>query len=421
MADVEKDLANLAIADAEEDILQLGVPEAISNFSFKNCFVGSFLTSSVINFQSMRSTLANVWHPIGGISISELGDGRFLFRLYYAVDAERIERGGPWNFNNHLLILHRLVEGEDPMEVPLTHISIWVLIHNLPHGFMSEAVARIMGNFLGSFLEYDATTIQKGHSRIMRIRARIDIGQPIKRRRKIGLPNGNHSYARFEYEKLTIFCFICGLLGHGESFCPLRALHPSRIFTFEWDASLRAPSRRNATPKSRWLIEESPAGVPEVQMTQRGNQVAQSTRPNITPLISGGIRIIGEQIEQSHVNHGSGQLLPGDMMTNNYGKSTSNAAHGIILDDISGGPSGSQNGPQAVGLGPIRVYTNPIMDVVMELDKEDDPLTQPEGIKRARIHNLVSDVVLNLDSKNVSDGFNSDLSAGLHAQASRGQ
>ncbi|GMJ03098.1 hypothetical protein like AT3G31430 [Hibiscus trionum] len=215
MADVEKDLANLAIADAEEDILQLGVPEAISNFSFKNCFVGSFLTSSVINFQSMRSTLANVWHPIGGISISELGDGRFLFRLYYAVDAERIERGGPWNFNNHLLILHRLVEGEDPMEVPLTHISIWVLIHNLPHGFMSEAVAHIMGNFLGSFLEYDATTIQKGHSRIMRIRARIDIGQPIKRRRKIGLPNGNHSYARFEYEKLTLFCFICGLLGHG--------------------------------------------------------------------------------------------------------------------------------------------------------------------------------------------------------------
>ncbi|GMJ03097.1 hypothetical protein HRI_003978800 [Hibiscus trionum] len=156
-------------------------------------------------------------------------------------------------------------------------------------------------------------------------------------------------------------------------------------------------------------------------MTQRGNQVAQSTRPNITPLISGGIRIIGEQIEQSHVNHGSGQLLPGDMEINNYGKSTSNAAHGIILDDISGGPSGSQNGPQAVGLGLIRVYTNPIMDVVMELDKEDDPLTQPEGIKRARRHNLVSDVVLNLDSKNVSDGFNSDLSAGLHAQAIRGQ
>lgn len=29
------------------------------------CFVGSFLTASVFHFQAIRTTLANLWHPLG--------------------------------------------------------------------------------------------------------------------------------------------------------------------------------------------------------------------------------------------------------------------------------------------------------------------------------------------------------------------
>ncbi|MBA0829689.1 hypothetical protein Goarm_014279, partial [Gossypium armourianum] len=51
--------------------------------SYEHYFVGTFLTSSIVNFQAMKSTLANVWHPIGGVSISDIGNERFLFRFYY--------------------------------------------------------------------------------------------------------------------------------------------------------------------------------------------------------------------------------------------------------------------------------------------------------------------------------------------------
>ncbi|MBA0842432.1 hypothetical protein Goarm_002256 [Gossypium armourianum] len=64
--------------------------------------------------QSMRVTLVNVGHLIGGISISDLNKGKFLFRLYHKVDVDRIEAGGPWNFNSHLLVTHRLKYGDDP-------------------------------------------------------------------------------------------------------------------------------------------------------------------------------------------------------------------------------------------------------------------------------------------------------------------
>ncbi|MBA0676461.1 hypothetical protein Goari_017937, partial [Gossypium aridum] len=109
--------------------------------SYENYFVGSFLTSSVIHFQSIRSTLVNVWHPIGGISISNLSEGRYLFRLYHAVDAIESRRGGLQKFNFHLLLMHQLKVGKDPMVVPLVTMDFWVLVYDLPHGFMSEMVA----------------------------------------------------------------------------------------------------------------------------------------------------------------------------------------------------------------------------------------------------------------------------------------
>lgn len=38
------------------------------------CMVGSFLTTSVIQFQAMNSTLTNLWHPHGGMTIFYLSE-----------------------------------------------------------------------------------------------------------------------------------------------------------------------------------------------------------------------------------------------------------------------------------------------------------------------------------------------------------
>lgn len=137
------------------------------NVPYVHFFVGSFLTSTVMNVQAMRSTLKNVWQPIGSVSILDLGEGRFMFRFYLDVDVERIERDGPWTFNSHLLILHGLREAENPMGVELFWIDSWVLVHDNPFGFMSVSVARHLGNFIEGFIDYDATAIQPGSKRVM--------------------------------------------------------------------------------------------------------------------------------------------------------------------------------------------------------------------------------------------------------------
>ncbi|KAH1072541.1 hypothetical protein J1N35_024869 [Gossypium stocksii] len=147
MVDVEGNFADLSFEDKEEEeeeeeVVQLALERLDLGASFENSFVGSFFTSSVVNFQSIRAMLANVWHLIRGISISDLNKGRFLFQLYHKVDTARIEAGSPWNFNSYFLVMCRLKDGDDPKIVPLFNVDFWVLVQDLPHGFMSELVAK---------------------------------------------------------------------------------------------------------------------------------------------------------------------------------------------------------------------------------------------------------------------------------------
>lgn len=271
MAAVEGELAGLSLEDGEEEVaVSLGAPVAVEGESVKNCFVGSFLTNSVILFQSMRATPANVWHPIGGITITDLSGGRYFFRLYHNVDANRIEPGGPWTFNSHLLILHRLQNDEDPKTVPLFTVNFWVLIKELPIGFANESLAVQMGNFVGKFLDFDRQAVQLGFTGVLRVRVAVDIRKLLRRKKKILLPSGMSHFIQFAYEKLTLFCFICGKLGHGEGFCPLRILQDNQDFVFGWDLSLRAPGRRATVPVSKWLREDGGGGLNKESIMEGG-------------------------------------------------------------------------------------------------------------------------------------------------------
>lgn len=152
--------------------------------------------------------------------------------------------------------MHWLKEGEDPLTVPLFSVDFWILIHDLPLGFMSETAARQLGDFVGNFIEYDGATIQLGYKRIVRVKVKVDVRKPLKRWKSLTLPSSEVVFVLFEYEKLTPFCFICGKLGHGKSFCPIRARNPQQEFVFRWDIPLRAQSRRNSAWQCKWLVED---------------------------------------------------------------------------------------------------------------------------------------------------------------------
>lgn len=93
--------------------------ESVVDNQYRLSLVGRSLTDRLVYFPSLQNTLADLWHPLGGIYISELGGGRYLFQFFHEVDVNRVIIGTPWFFNNHLLILHKIMPGENPLSILL--------------------------------------------------------------------------------------------------------------------------------------------------------------------------------------------------------------------------------------------------------------------------------------------------------------
>ncbi|MBA0701695.1 hypothetical protein Goari_020339, partial [Gossypium aridum] len=234
---MESKFAGLSLDEEEEEILQVQDDSVPVSEEEILSLVGCFLTASIIHYQGMKSTMANLWHPVRGVQIRDLGEKRYLFKFFHIIDMERVINGAPWTFNNHMLIFHKLQGGEDPLKVPLVSSPFWVQVHGVPIWFYSENLAMQLGNFIGIFQDYDGSSLGKENMNFMRIRVQVDIQRPLRRK------------------------------NHNDSFCEAKMEVGAEVNELGWDLSLRAPSRRAQAMSSVWLREE---GGSEGGMNKRG-------------------------------------------------------------------------------------------------------------------------------------------------------
>lgn len=247
--------SNLRLNDDENAAVPLSQPPPSgAQANEQLCLVGRFLTTRVIRVPMMKERMATVWQPVKGVLIREIATNTFLFQLFHPFDFTTIFSDGPWNFDGHLLLLHKLQVGEIPTSVPLFHAIFWVQIHDVPIGYMTRKVGEIFGNFIGEFVEYDPKNSSVFWKAFIRIRVKVDVRKPLKRGNKITLANGVATQVRFKYECLTVFCFFCGMLDHTDLICEKRFAMSVDDGQGGWSDELcRTPPARNGEELS--LVE----------------------------------------------------------------------------------------------------------------------------------------------------------------------
>ncbi|CAN1744882.1 hypothetical protein LINPERHAP1_LOCUS2262 [Linum perenne] len=188
--------------------------------------------------------------------------------------------GGPWSFDNNLLMLHELKPRDNIHEVPLFYTAFWVHINDLSSEFYSEIVGRAIGNWMGEFLEYDENNQFTRDEPCMRIRVKLDVRRSLKREKVIRKPS-KELKVTFKYERLPTFCYICGRIGHIDRFCEVRFRVPEEQIVKLWDITLKAPPRRRkAEPSSKWLIPSPNELVKEAVNLDR-QPLAETTRASL--------------------------------------------------------------------------------------------------------------------------------------------
>lgn len=149
----------------------------------------------------------------------ELDTNLYLFQFYHEIDVKRVMEGSPWSFNRRALIMARLKEGENPRCVELNTMELWVQIHDLKVGFMTEKILTGIGNYIGHFIASCPSNFIGVWRDYMRIRVAISLTSPLTRRMKIKMAGNEWYQVNFKYKNVSTFCFSCGIFGHSEKFC----------------------------------------------------------------------------------------------------------------------------------------------------------------------------------------------------------
>jgi 14-3-3 protein epsilon len=205
------------------------------------------------------------------------------------------------------MVIERIAPGVVPASVDLNYLDIWLQVHHLPFGFIQPKVGQAVGRFLGELKEYDHRNTV--HSTYMRLKVRININNPLKQSWKVRANEGNYVQIQFKYERLGIFCYLCGVLGHTDKGCP-------KLFDMEqddgsrgWGENIRPIIKRMGTAATNKYLQDPipshPQPVPGSDSSSQAD-ISHETTQNSHPPAAGNFdgRIIAVQKEISAIKNG---------------------------------------------------------------------------------------------------------------------
>lgn len=239
---LEKMYARLALEEEDGERVIVGVTENVKQQP-TFILIERFLTGKNINFQAMQNVLASIWRPREGMEVHDLGGQRYSFVFFHGLDLQKVIDGRPWTFEQSLLLYHKLENGEDAHLVKFNKMEIWVQVYDIPIGMISSKLLESIGNYMGVFVKADSQNLDGGWKMYYRIRVIMDIEKTLKRRMKVKREGGEWTWVNFKYERLSTFCFVCGLLGHSHRECGIVYAHQNKDIERSCGTWLRPPGR----------------------------------------------------------------------------------------------------------------------------------------------------------------------------------
>ena len=113
------------------------------------------------------------------MQILEVGPNLFQFKFQSEFDLDRIFRGGPWTFDNQLLLLKRWNKGMIVGNIRLEAASLWVQIWGAPFDMVSPQVAKEVRSRLGEVEEVESRKKKDDFNMFIRVRVTLPISKPI--------------------------------------------------------------------------------------------------------------------------------------------------------------------------------------------------------------------------------------------------
>ena len=124
-----EELQNLCLTKEEEEEITITTKNRAD--LLEECALslfGRLLSERNQNIRALKSTLKSAWKMGSDLQIVEVGNNVLQFKFNSEYQMQWVERNGPWNFENNLLLLCRWRKGLSASNIVFTHSPFWVQI-----------------------------------------------------------------------------------------------------------------------------------------------------------------------------------------------------------------------------------------------------------------------------------------------------
>ncbi|KQJ96876.1 hypothetical protein BRADI_3g27561v3 [Brachypodium distachyon] len=200
--------------------------------------------------EALEQTVGWIWCPGKGVTCKAPGDNTFLFTFSQAAGKRKPLEGGPWNFNNDLLVLEDFVPTKTIKEYWFEKFPIWVRVFDVPLGMMDREAGVAIGGLIREVQEIGRDEIKVKINRSVPLMRGVSLEVEEKvREEKDELADATRGdqvlteekkkkkkdrFCRIEYEHLLDFCYSCGILGHNNRECSIKVNDGEEIGWGRW-------------------------------------------------------------------------------------------------------------------------------------------------------------------------------------------
>lgn len=256
--------------------------------------VGKVLSAKAINREGFRSAIQKMWNTIKGVTVESLGGNRFIFHFHSNIDKKRVLRGGPWHFNNSLIVLEETQWVVDVSKIHFTRGSVLDPNHNIPIVCMNKETCLFLGNLIGKVEEVDSGETGDCFCSFIRVRVQIDITKPLRRVLlvKFFTQDEDAIWLPLLFERLPEFYYCCGMIGHAYKDCEIMH-YDAKEDNFGYGAWLKASTMAMKNKQGRQNSRgESPKKSRAELRTDESRRERDLTVTTDNPATSESMKII---------------------------------------------------------------------------------------------------------------------------------
>ncbi|KAF4375236.1 hypothetical protein F8388_000993 [Cannabis sativa] len=188
------------------------------------CLLGKVIAPMVVEELNVTDFVAKTWKipvSVGAVADDVKCSNVFKFGFESAEHRNWAIEKGPWCVRGYSLVL---LAWTPTFEGPIVFnfLRTWIQIHNLPHEYYSKANGSLLGGLVGRVVKVDLNEENPATwGKFLKVLVDVEVEKPLFSGCFFDVASGVKKWIQVKYEKIGIFCYFCGCLGHQRRGCNL--------------------------------------------------------------------------------------------------------------------------------------------------------------------------------------------------------